>query len=38
MNNEIKKLNAICIYCGQPISLVDAIKGADVDIEHIIPK
>ena len=38
MNNEDKKLNAICIYCGQPISLVDAIKGADVDIEHIIPK
>ncbi len=33
-----KKLNAICIYCGQPISPVDAIKGADVDIEHIIPK
>lgn len=38
MDNEDKKLNAICIYCGQPISLVDAIKGADVDIEHIIPK
>ncbi|MEW5845328.1 MAG: type II CRISPR RNA-guided endonuclease Cas9 [Bacteroidota bacterium] len=38
MDNEDKKLNAICIYCGQPISLVEAIKGADVDIEHIIPK
>ena len=38
MDNEDKKLNAICIYCGQPISLVEAIKGTDVDIEHIIPK
>lgn len=38
MDDEDKKLNAICIYCGQPISLVEAIKGADVDIEHIIPK
>ncbi|MCB9000742.1 MAG: type II CRISPR RNA-guided endonuclease Cas9 [Bacteroidales bacterium] len=38
MDNEDKKLNAICIYCGQPISLTEAIKGSDVDIEHIIPK
>lgn len=38
MDDEDKKLNAICIYCGHPISLVEAIKGADVDIEHIIPK
>ncbi len=38
MDNEDKKLNAICIYCGQPISLVEAIKGSEVDIEHIIPK
>jgi len=36
MNNQ--KLNAICVYCGQPISFTDAIKGNDVDIEHIIPK
>ncbi len=38
IDNEEKKLNAMCVYCGQPISLVEAIKGSDVDIEHIIPK
>jgi CRISPR-associated endonuclease Csn1 len=38
MDNEDKKLNAICIYCGQPISLTEAIRGSEVDIEHIIPK
>lgn len=38
MDNHEKKLNAICIYCGQPISLTEAIKGDEVDIEHIIPK
>lgn len=38
IDNEDKKLNAMCIYCGHPISLTEAIKGNDVDIEHIIPK
>lgn len=38
IDNQEKKLNAMCIYCGQPISLTEAIKGNDVDIEHIIPK
>ena len=38
INNQDKKLNAICIYCGQPISVAEAIKGEDVDVEHIIPK
>jgi CRISPR-associated endonuclease Csn1 len=38
IDNQDKKLNAICIYCGQPISLTEAIRGNDVDIEHIIPK
>jgi CRISPR-associated endonuclease Csn1 len=38
INNEDKRLNAICIYCGQPISLDEAIKGNEVDVEHIIPK
>lgn len=38
IDNDEKKLNAVCIYCGQPISLTEAIKGNDVDIEHIIPK
>lgn len=38
IDNQDKKLNAICVYCGQPITVVEAIKGEDVDIEHIIPK
>ncbi len=38
IDNQDKKMNAMCIYCGQPISLSEAIKGNDVDIEHIIPK
>lgn len=38
ISNEDKKLNAICIYCGQPISLTEAIRGTEVDVEHIIPK
>ena len=38
IDNEEKKLNAVCIYCGEPISLTEAIKGNNVDIEHIIPK
>ncbi len=38
IDNEEQKLNAMCIYCGKNISLTEAIKGYDVDIEHIIPK
>ena len=38
IDNDDKKLNAICIYCGQPISLTEALRGNDVDVEHIIPK
>lgn len=38
IDNEDQKLNAVCIYCGQPISLTEAIMGNEVDIEHIIPK
>lgn len=38
IDNEDKKLNAFCVYCGQPISLTEALRGNDVDIEHIIPK
>ena len=33
-----QKLNAICVYCGQPIRFTDAIRGDNVDVEHIIPK
>lgn len=38
IDNQDKKLNAICIYCGQPISIAEAIRGTEVDVEHIIPK
>lgn len=38
INNEDKKQNSICIYCGQPITLTSAILGEEVDVEHIIPK
>ncbi|CDN32414.1 CRISPR-associated protein Csn1/Cas9 family [Mucinivorans hirudinis] len=38
IDDKDKKLNARCIYCGQPISLTEAILGNNVDVEHIIPK
>ena len=38
IDNQSKKLNAICVYCGQAISITEAIIGAEVDVEHIIPK
>ncbi|MBW8331474.1 MAG: type II CRISPR RNA-guided endonuclease Cas9 [Prolixibacteraceae bacterium] len=38
IDNQEKRLNAICVYCGQPISIIEALKGNDVDVEHIIPK
>lgn len=38
LNNEDKKLNATCIYCGKMISKADAILGEEVDVEHIIPR
>ncbi len=38
ISNDEKKQNAICIYCGQPISFTAAILGEEVEVEHIIPK
>lgn len=38
IGSQESKLNAMCIYCGAPISLTEAILGNDVDVEHIIPK
>lgn len=38
IEDKEKKLNAQCIYCGQLISLNDAILGNEVEVEHIIPK
>jgi CRISPR-associated endonuclease Csn1 len=38
ISNEEKKQNAICLYCGQPISFSAALLGEEVEVEHIIPK
>jgi CRISPR-associated endonuclease Csn1 len=38
INNDESKVNATCIYCGQPFGITDALRGSNVDIEHIIPK
>jgi CRISPR-associated endonuclease Csn1 len=38
INNDESKVNATCIYCGQSFGITDALKGSNVDIEHIIPK
>lgn len=38
IQDKEQKLNAQCIYCGQLISLTDAILGNEVEVEHIIPK
>jgi CRISPR-associated endonuclease Csn1 len=38
ISNDGSKLNAVCIYCGQPFGITDALHGNNIDIEHIIPK
>lgn len=38
ISNEEKRQNAICIYCGNPISFTAAILGEEVEVEHIIPR
>lgn len=38
ISNDESKLNAVCIYCGQPFGITDALRGDNIDIEHIIPK
>jgi len=38
IDNDEKKLNAMCLYCGQPITFTAAMNGAEVDVDHIIPQ
>lgn len=38
MNGHEGKVNAICIYCGGAFGITDAIKGSNVDVDHIIPR
>ena len=36
--NDVNRLNATCIYCGQPIGISQALNGEMIDVDHIIPK
>jgi CRISPR-associated endonuclease Csn1 len=38
ISNAESKVNATCIYCGKGFGITDALKGSEVDVEHIIPK
>lgn len=38
ISNEESKLNATCVYCGKAFGISDALRGNEVDVEHIIPK
>lgn len=38
ISNEEQKLNATCVYCGKTFGISDALRGNEVDVEHIIPK
>jgi CRISPR-associated endonuclease Csn1 len=38
IHDNDNKQNAICIYCGNTISLTAAMLGEEVEVEHIIPR
>jgi len=38
VKGDDSKVNNICIYCGKSFGISDALAGAEVDIEHIIPR
>ena len=38
IDNEESKINAFCVYCGKPFGISEALRGDNVDVEHIIPK
>lgn len=35
---ELSPIGGVCVYCGKPIKLTEALTGDSVDIEHIIPR
>ena len=37
-SNEASELNGICLYCGKPFSLTEALTGENIDVDHIIPR
>ncbi len=38
IQGDESKANAFCIYCGKAFGITQALKGNEVDIEHIIPQ
>jgi CRISPR-associated endonuclease Csn1 len=38
INIDDSKLNSTCIYCGNSFGITDALRGDNVDVEHIIPR
>jgi CRISPR-associated endonuclease Csn1 len=38
INIDESRLNSTCIYCGSSFGITDALRGNNVDVEHIIPK
>lgn len=38
LHRELAAIGGVCIYCGRPITLAEALSGDQVDVEHIIPR
>lgn len=38
VDNKDQKINGICLYCGKPFGKVQALRGDEVDVDHIIPR
>lgn len=38
LHQELAAIGGVCIYCGRPITLAEALSGDQVDVEHIIPR
>jgi len=38
ISNQDMRVNAICLYCGKPFGITDAMRGSAVDVDHIIPR
>ena len=38
VRGDESKVNNICVYCGKPFGITDALAGIEVDVEHILPR
>lgn len=38
LHQELAAIGGVCVYCGRPITLAEALSGDQVDVEHIIPR